>query len=90
MSGAVGERIAAYRRRRGLSQAALAGLVGRSESWLSQVERGVRSVDRLSVLVGHTSPELIRSTYGHLIGTIGRRAAEATASLVPRRQASAG
>lgn len=46
-----GERIAAYRRRRGLSQAALAGLVGRSESWLSQVERGIRSVDRLSVLL---------------------------------------
>lgn len=47
----VGQRIAAYRRRRGMSQAALAGLVGRSESWLSQVERGVRSVDRLSVLL---------------------------------------
>src|SRR6187549_1274426 len=47
----LGARIAAYRRRRGLSQAALAGLVGRSESWLSQVERGVRSVDRLTVLL---------------------------------------
>jgi transcriptional regulator with XRE-family HTH domain len=47
----VGQRIAAYRRRRGLSQAALAGLVGRSESWLSQVERGVRGVDKLSVLL---------------------------------------
>jgi transcriptional regulator with XRE-family HTH domain len=47
----VGDRIAAYRRRRGLSQATLAGLVGRSESWLSQVERGLRSVDRLSVLL---------------------------------------
>src|SRR6266705_4671992 len=47
----IGQRIAAFRRRRGLSQAALAGLVGRSESWLSQVERGVRSVDRLSVLL---------------------------------------
>lgn len=46
-----GQRIATHRRRRGLSQAALAGLVGRSESWLSQVERGVRSVDRLSVLL---------------------------------------
>jgi transcriptional regulator with XRE-family HTH domain len=46
-----GERIAVYRRRRGLSQAALAGLIGRSESWLSQVERGIRSVDRLSVLL---------------------------------------
>lgn len=51
VSGSVGERIAAYRHRRGLSQAALAGLVGRSESWLSQVERGLRSVDRLSVLL---------------------------------------
>jgi len=50
-AGAIGERIAAYRRRRGLSQATLAGLVGRSVSWLSQVERGLRSVDRLSVLL---------------------------------------
>jgi transcriptional regulator with XRE-family HTH domain len=46
----LGERIAYYRRRRGLSQVKLAGLLGRSESWLSQVERGVRSIDRLSVL----------------------------------------
>ena len=51
VTGSIGERIAAYRRRRGLSQATLAGLVGRSESWLSQVERGIRSVDRLSVLL---------------------------------------
>lgn len=47
----IGRRITTYRRRRGLSQAALAGLIGRSESWLSQVERGVRSIDRLSVLL---------------------------------------
>lgn len=46
----LGERIATYRRRRGLSQVAVAGLVGRSESWLSQVERGVRDVDSLRVL----------------------------------------
>lgn len=51
VSGAIGERIAAYRRRRGLSQTVLAGLVGRSESWLSQVERGIRSVDSLTVLL---------------------------------------
>lgn len=50
-TGAIGERVAAYRRRRGLSQAALAGLVGRSESWLSQVERGLRSVDSLPVIL---------------------------------------
>ena len=47
----IGERIAIYRRRRNVSQTVLAGLIGRSESWLSQVERGTRSVDRLSVLI---------------------------------------
>ena len=46
----IGDRIAAYRRRRGLSQITLAGLIGRSESWLSQVERGKRGVDSLSVI----------------------------------------
>jgi transcriptional regulator with XRE-family HTH domain len=51
MDACIGTRIATYRRRRGRSQAALAGLVGLSVSWLSQVERGVRSVDRLSVLL---------------------------------------
>ena len=34
-----------------MSQAQLVGLVGRSESWLSQIERGVRSVDKLSTLI---------------------------------------
>jgi transcriptional regulator with XRE-family HTH domain len=48
-ASARGRRIARARRRRGLSQAALAGLVGRSESWLSQVERGLRQVDSYNV-----------------------------------------
>jgi transcriptional regulator with XRE-family HTH domain len=46
----IGRRIALHRRRRGLSQAAVAGLVGRSESWLSQVERGLRDVDSYTAL----------------------------------------
>ncbi|MEV7013792.1 helix-turn-helix transcriptional regulator [Streptosporangium sp. NPDC051022] len=46
----IGQLIARARRRRGLSQAVLAGLIGRSESWLSQVERGQRSVDSHSVI----------------------------------------
>jgi len=50
MSDTPGERIARARRRRGLSQSVLAGLVGRSESWLSQVERGRRGVDSHAVL----------------------------------------
>ena len=37
----IGERIAFYRRRRGQSQLVLAGLVGRTEDWLSRVETRV-------------------------------------------------
>jgi transcriptional regulator with XRE-family HTH domain len=46
----VGEKVAYHRKRLGLSQVEFAGLVGRSESWVSQVERGVRPIDRMSVL----------------------------------------
>jgi transcriptional regulator with XRE-family HTH domain len=47
----IGDRIAYWRQRRGLTQRVLADLIGRSESWLSQVERGIRSVDRMSVML---------------------------------------
>ena len=46
----LGERVAELRRRRGLSQRELAVEVGRSESWVSQVERDVLPVERVSVL----------------------------------------
>jgi transcriptional regulator with XRE-family HTH domain len=47
---ALGRKIAAERRRRGLSQPELARMLDRSVAWVSQVERGVRKVDRMSVL----------------------------------------
>jgi tetratricopeptide (TPR) repeat protein len=47
---ALGRKIAAERRRRGLSQPELARMIDRSVAWVSQVERGVRRVDRMSVL----------------------------------------
>ncbi len=46
----IGERIAFYRRRRGQSQEVLAGLVGRTEDWLSRVENNRIGLDRLSVI----------------------------------------
>jgi tetratricopeptide (TPR) repeat protein/DNA-binding XRE family transcriptional regulator len=46
----LGEQVAYHRRRRGLSQVKLAELLDRSESWVSQVERGTRQIDRISVL----------------------------------------
>jgi transcriptional regulator with XRE-family HTH domain len=51
----LGERVAYFRRRRGYSQVVLAGLVGKSDEWLSQIERGARDVDRLSVIVALAS-----------------------------------
>jgi transcriptional regulator with XRE-family HTH domain len=62
-----GQQIARARRRRGLSQTVLAGLVGRSESWLSQVERGKRGIDSHSVLV--RLAEVLRVDIGELTGS---------------------
>lgn len=45
-----GRRVAYYRNRAGMSQPALGKRIGRSVAWVSQVERGVRQVDRRSVL----------------------------------------
>ena len=47
----IGERVRHRRRARGLSQLRLAGLVDRTEDWVSKVERGEIPVDRISVLV---------------------------------------
>ena len=44
------ERVAELRRQRGLSQRELGAAMGRSESWVSQVERGVQPVERVAVL----------------------------------------
>ncbi|GAT69090.1 XRE family transcriptional regulator [Planomonospora sphaerica] len=46
----IGERVAWYRRRRGMSQEVLAGLVGRTVDWLSKVENDRIDLDRLSVI----------------------------------------
>lgn len=64
----LGRKIAAERHRRGLSQPELARLIGRSVAWVSQVERGVRRIDRMSVL---------ESLAGALDIPLGELAAEA-------------
>ncbi|WP_205625530.1 helix-turn-helix domain-containing protein [Actinomadura atramentaria] len=45
-----GQRVAWHRVRRGLSQEVLAGLVGRTEDWLSKIENDRAALDRLSVI----------------------------------------
>lgn len=45
-----GQRVAWHRVRRGLSQEVLAGLVGRTEDWLSKIENDRAALDRVSVI----------------------------------------
>ncbi|MER5303239.1 helix-turn-helix transcriptional regulator [Streptomyces lasiicapitis] len=45
-----GARVADLRKQRGLTQGELAVAIGRTASWLSQVERGIQPVNRLDVL----------------------------------------
>jgi transcriptional regulator with XRE-family HTH domain len=47
---ALGRKVAFHRARRGLSQRDFGALVNRSETWVSQVERGERRIDRMTVL----------------------------------------
>jgi len=69
MGTTIGERVRAYRLRRGLTQARLAHLVGRSERWLIEFESGgvdPRLSDALAIarvlgvgvdeLAGHANP----------------------------------
>ena len=47
----IGRRVRLIRRARGMSQVTLAGLVGRSEAWIQQVEAGKLPLDRVSVIL---------------------------------------
>jgi transcriptional regulator with XRE-family HTH domain len=62
----VGERIAWYRQRCGMSQEVLAGLVGRTADWLSKIENNRIDLDRLSVLQSLASALDVK--VGDLIG----------------------
>jgi transcriptional regulator with XRE-family HTH domain len=62
----IGERVAFYRRRRGLTQALLANLVGRSEEWLSSIERGRRHLRRIDIITDLA--RALRVTPGDLLG----------------------
>lgn len=62
----VGERIAFYRARRGLTQTELAHLVGRGPDWLGKIERGERQLRNIEVLA--ELARALRVTLGDLIG----------------------
>ncbi|MGH2456888.1 MAG: helix-turn-helix domain-containing protein, partial [Candidatus Limnocylindria bacterium] len=62
----IGERVRYYRTRRGIPQGALAGLVGRTEDWLSKAENNRIELDRLSVI--RRLAEALDVTIGDLAG----------------------
>jgi transcriptional regulator with XRE-family HTH domain len=61
----VGARVARFRRRRGLTQQALAGLVGRTPSWVEKIESGRAALDRISVV--RDLAEVLDVSFGDLI-----------------------
>jgi transcriptional regulator with XRE-family HTH domain len=62
----IGERVAWYRRRRGMSQEVLAGLVGRTPDWLQKAENNRIELDRLSVI--RSLAQALDVSIGDLIG----------------------
>jgi transcriptional regulator with XRE-family HTH domain len=62
----VGERVAWYRRRRGMSQEVLAGLIGRTPDWLQRAENNRIQLDRLSVI--RSLAQVLDVSIGDLIG----------------------
>lgn len=62
----VGERVAFYRGRRGITQRMLGDLVGRSEDWVSKVERGTRNIRRVDLIA--ELARALRVEMGDLVG----------------------
>ena len=46
----IGRRVAYWRNRRRISQQVFADRLGKSKSWVDKVERGVRRLDKFSVI----------------------------------------
>ncbi|WP_432953580.1 helix-turn-helix domain-containing protein [Micromonospora haikouensis] len=68
----VGRRVAYWRGRRRLSQQMLADRLGKSKSWVDKVERGVRALDRVSIL--HDIAAVLRIDAAVLLGRDARPA----------------
>ena len=80
----VGERVAWYRRRRGMSQEVLAGLIGRTADWLQRAENNRIQLDRLSVI--RALAQVLDVSIGDLIGepTLLDWTADSRTQTVPR------
>ncbi|KXK60841.1 hypothetical protein AWW66_16740 [Micromonospora rosaria] len=66
----IGRRVAQWRVRRHMTQQMLADRLGKSKSWVDKVERGVRTLDRVSVL--HALAEVLRIAPAALLDPAAR------------------
>lgn len=84
----IGERVAWYRRRRGMSQEVLAGLVGRTGEWLRKAENNRAELDRLSVI--RRLADALDVALGDLIGepTLLDWTADSGTSTIPALRAA--
>src|SRR3954468_7610863 len=62
----IGQRVAWYRARRGLTQEVLAGMVARTTDWLGKIENGGAKLERLSVI--KSLVDALDVTVGDLLG----------------------
>src|ERR671932_2923214 len=62
----IGQRVAWYRARRGVTQEVLAGMVGRTTDWLGKIENGRANLERLSVI--KSLSDALDVTVGDLLG----------------------
>ncbi|WJK34017.1 helix-turn-helix domain-containing protein [Solwaraspora sp. WMMA2065] len=67
---AVGRRVALWRVRRRMTQQVLADRIGRSKSWVEKVERGVRTLDRFSLI--QQVADVLRVDPTELLGDTGQ------------------
>ncbi|WP_100444626.1 helix-turn-helix domain-containing protein [Glycomyces xiaoerkulensis] len=66
-----GRRVAYWRQRRGMSQQVFADQIGKSKSWVDKIERGVRRLDKYSVIT--EIAEALSIDAGQLLGREPKR-----------------
>ncbi|GAB3238383.1 helix-turn-helix transcriptional regulator [Glycomyces halotolerans] len=67
----MGRRVAYWRQRRGMSQQVFADRIGKSKSWVDKIERGVRRLDKYSVIT--EIAEALAIDAGQLLGREPKR-----------------
>ncbi|MFV2084471.1 helix-turn-helix domain-containing protein [Micromonospora sp. LOL_021] len=77
----IGRRVAQWRARRRMTQQVLADRIGKSKSWVDKVERGVRRLDRFSVI--HQITQVLRVDPAELVGAAGSTTPVGTGPAVP-------